>query len=239
MVSSNADSDPLIECSGLGKQFRVRGRAVRVLDGVALSVRRGEIVVLSGRTGSGKSTLLGLLGGLDRPSAGTIRLEGRRVDGLTSAEWSALRREKIGFLFQSFNLLGSWTAVENVEAALLHTPLRRPERREKARSLLAALGMEGRLDHLPSELSVGQQQLVAIARTVANDPALLLADEPTGDVDPETAVEIIRQLTGAVRDRGAALIVVTHGTFPLDGADRVFRLADGVLAAAEPAPARS
>jgi len=126
-----------------------------------------------------------------------------------------------------------------VEAALLHTNLPRSARREKARSLLAAFALEDRLEHLPSELSVGQQQLVAIARTLANEPPLLLADEPTGDVDPETAREIVRRLAAPVRTRSAALIVATHGAFPVEKADRLFHLANGALAAAQPTPGES
>ena len=239
MASSGADNGSLIECRDLCKHFRVRDRSVRVLDGVQLSVGRGEIVVITGRTGSGKSTLLGLLGGLDRPSSGAVFLEGRRVDGLAGPQWAAIRRQKIGFLFQSFNLLPSWTAVENVEAALLHTDMPKSTRREKAGSLLAAFALEGRMEHLPSELSVGQQQLVAIARSLANEPLLLLADEPTGDVDPETAREIVSRLAAPVRARGAALIVVTHGGFPLEQADRLLRLANGTLTAAAAAAGES
>jgi ABC-type lipoprotein export system ATPase subunit len=227
MQDDGADGEPLLECRGLHKHYRLRDRSIRVLEGVELSVRRGEVVVITGRTGAGKSTLLGLLGGLDRPSSGSILLEGRRVDDLGGSQWSAIRRRKVGFLFQ------------NVEAALLHADVPRAQRRARAEALLAALGLADRLEHLPAELSVGQQQLVAIARALANEPSLLLADEPTGDVDSDSAREIIAQLTAPVRARGAALVVATHGAFPLAEADRAFLLADGVLAPLPWGPAAS
>ena len=239
MEQPAADADVLVACRDLRKHFQVRGRAIRVLEGIDLAVRGGQIVVVTGKTGSGKSTLLGLLGGLDRPSSGEVWLEGRRVDHLAGAEWSAIRRRKIGILFQNFNLLPSWTARENVEAAMLHTDMARSARRERAQALLSAVGLEDRADHLPSELSIGQQQLVAIARAIANEPSVLLADEPTGDVDPAVASEIVSRLARPVKTQGAALFVVTHGPYPLDQADQAFRLENGTLQPVESAPAGS
>ena len=230
MDTGTADHDPLIECADLCKDFHVQKQTIRVLERVHLSVDRGETVVITGKTGSGKSTLLGLLGGLDRPTSGQIILEGRRVENLSNPQWSAIRRRKIGIIFQNFNLLPSWRAVENVEAAMLHTGMARSARRERAKALLAAVGLGDRLEHLPSELSVGEQQSVSLARAFANDPLLILADEPTGDVDPETAGELVKRLTAPARTRGTTLIVATHGTFPLDVADRVFVLKNGSLA---------
>ena len=241
MVSGScpsANSGVLLQCTDLRKTFTLRGREIRVLDGVSLSVPRGEIVAVSGRTGAGKSTLLMLLGGLDRPTSGTVALSGRNMEALSNEELAQLRRTQIGIVFQSHNLLPSWTALENVGAALLHTGMPAARRRERVKALLSELGLGGRMDNLPAELSMGQQQLVAIARALANEPELLLADEPTGDVDPESAQEIIRLLASPVRERGAALVIATHGVFPLNVADRVLHLRGGALVPSEAAGAR-
>jgi putative ABC transport system ATP-binding protein len=219
----------LLECKDLKKTFTLRRREIRVLQGVNLSAARGEIVLITGRTGSGKSTFLTLLAGLDRPTAGSVRLDGRRMETLSNEELTRLRRERIGIVFQSHNLLPSWTAFENVEAALLHTGMPAAQRRGRVEALLSELGLGDRMDNLPAELSVGQQQLVAIARALANEPALILADEPTGDVDPESAQEIIRRLTLPVKEKGATLVIASHGTFPVDVADRVLCMSDGRL----------
>jgi putative ABC transport system ATP-binding protein len=224
----------VLVCRGVTKTFGLNGRQVRVLAGIDLSVRRGEVVVISGRTGSGKSTLLMILAGLDRPTSGSVAVDGSALEGMSGGDLARLRRRKIGIVFQSFNLLPSWTAVENVEAALLHAGLSKAARRDTAAALLRELGLADRLGHLPSELSVGQQQCVAIARALANQPAILVADEPTGDVDPETAETILGHLMPAARQRGAALIVATHGTFPLDVVARRFRMEDGRLVPQDP-----
>ena len=233
MNAPGADFEPILECRSLSKHFRILSRTICVFEDVLFSVKRGEIAVITGKTGSGKTTLLSLLGGLDRPTSGTILLEGRRVDQLTNPEWSTIRRGKIGFLFQNFNLLPAWTALENVEAAMLHTDIPKSTRREKAQALLATCGLEEYFSHLPCELSLGQQQLVALARALANDPPILLADEPTGEVDPETAKELVGRLTDSVRTKEMTLIVTTHGTFPRDAADCAFRLSNRNLTSIE------
>jgi len=221
--------NPVLACEGVTKSFRTGAGALPVLRGVDLAVGRGEVAVISGRTGAGKSTLLAILAALDRPTSGSVTIDGEPVAAMSSADLARLRRRKIGIVFQSFNLLASWTALENVEAALLGGGLSGPARRRKAASLLEDLGLGDRLGNLPSELSVGQQQCVAIARAVANRPALLIADEPTGDVDPETAEMILGHLTSAVRRHGATLLVATHGTFPLEAATARFRMEGGRL----------
>ena len=220
---------PSIECRGVCKDFTNQNRRIRVLKDINFSVNRGEIIVITGRTGAGKTTLLGLLGGLDRPTSGEILLESRRVDHLSSTQWSAIRRSKIGILFQNFNLLPSWTAIENVEAAMLHTGISRSIRREKAKANLTTFGLKDRFEHLPCELSVGQQQLAALARGLANEPSLLLADEPTGDVEPEIAKDLVKRLTALARENGMTIIVATHGNFPLEVAHRSFVLTNGSL----------
>ncbi len=227
----------LLECRNLEKTFKVRGREITVLNGVEFAVRPGEIITIIGRSGEGKSVLLWLLSGLDRPDSGQVVFKGCPLADLSNRELARLRRAEIGMIFQNFNLVASWTAVENVESAMRHNGMSPPARRKKAVEALTELGLGDRLDNLPAELSIGQQQRVAIARTLANDPTLILADEPTGDVDPETAREIIDLLLAPVKEKGATLIVATHGNFPLETAHRVLVLKDGRLT--EPAALRS
>jgi len=221
--------DPLLACTGLEKRFFIHQQEISVLRGINLSVGRGEIVVITGKSGTGKSTLLGLLAGLDRPDAGKILFEGKELGALSHEDLATLRRTKMSIIFQSFNLLPSWTALENVEAALFHTGRTKERRQEKAMECLKQLGLGAVALHLPAEMSVGQQQRVAVARTLVNEPALIFADEPSGDVDPETGKEIVGLLLSAVREKGATLLVATHGGFPLEVAGRVFVLKDGVL----------
>lgn len=221
--------DTLLECRNLHKVFSVRGKNIAVLKGVGFSIAMGEVVVISGRSGAGKSVLLWLLSGLDRPTSGEVIFEDIKLGHLSNSEMAKLRHDKVGIIFQNFNLVASWTALENVEAALWANGLDNEAMRRKAIGILSDLGLGNRMDNLPTELSIGEQQRVAVARTLANDPILILADEPTGDVDPETGQEIIEMLTARVKDKKAALIVATHGNFPLDIADRVLRLKDGEL----------
>ena len=231
MNMSGENRNLLIECRGLCKDFTNRNRRINVLKNIHFSVNRGEIVVITGKTGAGKTTLISLLGGLDSPTSGEIFIEGCRVDHLSSTHWSTMRRSKIGILFQNFNLLPSWTAIENVEAAMMHTPISRSTRHEKAKALLTTFGLEARLEHFPCELSLGQQQLVALARALANEPLLLLADEPTGDVDLEIAKELVTRLTELAKRNGTTLVVATHGNFPCNAADRSFLLENNCITA--------
>lgn len=224
-----AESSFFMQGIGLKKSFFLGGKEIPVFSEIEFSFEKGKVIVIVGRSGVGKSTLLGILGGLDRQSSGSVTFENKSLEKMTNEELAILRREKIGIIFQNFNLLTSWTAAENVEAVLMHTGIDPAERRKKVEVLLTELGLGDRLENLPSELSVGQQQRVAIARTLANEPTLILADEPTGDVDPETAEEIIEMLLKPVKERGVTLIVATHGTFPLNRADKVFELKDRKL----------
>lgn len=219
----------ILQSCNLKKSYTKNGREIPVFDKINAGFPHGKISVITGRSGAGKSTLLNLLGGLDEPTSGSVRFDGIDLGALSNAQLADLRGKNIGIVFQNFNLLSSWTAYENVEAALLHTELSDKERREKVCSFLTNLGLEDRLDNFPAELSVGQQQRVAIARTLVHEPKLILADEPTGDVDPETAKEIIDTLMEAVRSKGTTLVIATHGTFPLDIADKVFSIKDGSL----------
>jgi len=226
----------LLECRDLRKVFRDRHGRTPLLDGVDLAVERGETVVIRGRSGAGKSTLIHLLCGLEPPTSGAVLFDGRDLSALSPSKRASLRHEKIGILFQNSNLLGAWTALENVEAALIPAGMPRARRRERARGLLRELGLGERLHHLPSELSAGEEHRVALARALANRPVLLLADEPTGDVDAETAEEVMRLLRESVKVAGASLVVATHGVFPESMADRVLVLSGGKLS---PAAARA
>jgi putative ABC transport system ATP-binding protein len=203
--------------------------AISVLRDLNFAAARNKTHVIIGRSGTGKSTLLSLLAGLDRPTSGTIEFDGAALETRCNEELAQLRRQKIGIIFQSFNLLPSWTAVENVEAVLMHSDIAPDARRKKAVALLSELGLGERLNNLPAELSVGQQQRVAVARTLVNDPKVILADEPTGDVDPELGLEVIKRLVACVKNNGTTLIIATHGLFPLEYADKVWELKDGKL----------
>lgn len=225
----------ILEGKDLRKIFHVKNRKIVALDGIDLTVRRKEIFTITGKSGAGKSVALGILGGLDRPSSGTVLFEGRPLEQLSKSELSFLRREKMGFIFQSYNLIPSWTALENVEVPLLNKGIPKKVRREKVENLLTEFGLEDRFDNLPSELSMGQQQRIAIARALANEPSLVFADEPTGDLDPTTAQEIISCLTGLVREKGVTLIIATQGNFPLEAANQIVYLRSGQLSSKEEA----
>ena len=200
----------MYELTDVYKTFERGGRPVSALDGADLAIGEGEFLAVQGPTGQGKSTLLLLLGGLDRPTSGNVLFEGRDLGELPEAELATLRAQAFGFVFQTFNLIPTLTALENVETALV--PLGTPGKERRARSLamLGELGMSDRAAHLPSELSGGQQQRVAIARALVKEPRVLLADEPTGNLDEQTRDEIIGLLEQLWRERGITLVVVTH-----------------------------
>ena len=204
-------SDCVIQIDTLDKVYRTGEMAVHAVRGVSLEVRRGEFVAVMGASGSGKSTLMNLLGCLDRPTSGHYWLEGEEVGGLTKAELSRVRNQRLGFVFQGFNLLARTSALENVELPLLYSP-RGHGRRELRRRSLAALervGLGNRAGHPPSQLSGGQQQRVAIARALVNEPALLLADEPTGNLDTRTSIEIM-SIFQELNRKGMTILMVTH-----------------------------
>jgi ABC-type lipoprotein export system ATPase subunit len=217
----------IVAAEGLVKTYGEGRAARRVLDGVDLTVAAGEVVAILGRSGSGKSTLLHLLGGLDRPDAGTITVAGEPVTGATEKELSSLRRRRIGFVFQFFHLLPELTGEANV---LLAGRVRGalPEAAERGRALVDRLGLRAVADSLPSRLSGGEQQRFAIARALVNDPALVLADEPTGNLDVEAGAEVLRLLRAGAAD-GRAVVIVTHEAAAAAIADRVLTMRDGRL----------
>jgi putative ABC transport system ATP-binding protein len=219
-----------VEARGLVKVFGGGATAVRALDGVDFRVGSGEFVAVMGPSGSGKSTLLHILGALDTPTEGTVAVGGTRYEALEERELTQLRRDHIGFVFQFFNLLPSLSAVENVYVPALISGRRGPELERRAFMLLARVGLEGRAEHRPAELSGGEQQRVSIARSLLLSPELLLADEPTGNLDSRAGAEVLELLRETNRTEGQAIVMVTHDPAAAATADKVVFLSDGRLA---------
>jgi putative ABC transport system ATP-binding protein len=218
-------SDPMLAMRGVGRELPSGGSSLTILDGIDLEIADGEFVAVLGPSGSGKSTLLALMAGLDRPSSGTIHLAGRRIDRMTEDELALVRRHTIGFVFQSFQLLGNFTARENVMLPV--ELLGRSDARRRADELLASVGLSDRGHHYPSQLSGGEQQRVALARAFAPGPRLLLADEPTGNLDQATGRVVLDLLAEMRAIRGATLVLVTHDPSVAALADRRVHLVDG------------
>jgi putative ABC transport system ATP-binding protein len=200
----------LIRVSGLTKTFTRGGETLEVLKGLDLEIMEGSFEALMGPSGSGKSTLLNLLAGLDRPSGGTIEVAGQRIDTMNESQLAYFRSQTVGFVFQSFNLIPVLTAAENVELPLLLTKLSSAERKTRAQTALRVVGLEDRMHHLPKQLSGGQEQRVAIARAIVHDPRLIVADEPTGDLDRNSADEVLRLLTKLSKELKKTILMVTH-----------------------------
>jgi putative ABC transport system ATP-binding protein len=224
-------SPALIELRDLTKRYGVGEGEVLALDRVNLSIQRGEFVAIMGPSGSGKSTLMNILGCLDRPTEGTYLLDGEDVSGLDKSQRAALRNRQIGFVFQSYNLLGRTTAVQNVTLPMLYDRLnpRTPEERHaRAEEVLELVGLADRSHHQPQELSGGQQQRVAIARALVNDPSLILADEPTGNLDSKAGLEILGLLE-SLHASGRTIVMVTHEAGLAARADRILHMRDGLV----------
>ena len=200
----------MYELANTTKKYLQKNREITALNEVTLSIKTGDMVAIQGPTGGGKSTLLQLLGGLDRPSSGGIEIDGRDIEKLGDSELAAIRAKLIGFVFQNFNLIPTLSAIENVELALVPLGIKKDERKSMSQAALESVGLGDRADHLPTELSGGQQQRVAIARALVKEPAVLLADEPTGNLDEETRDEIIGLLENLWKEKGITLIIVTH-----------------------------
>ncbi|HLC03271.1 MAG TPA: ABC transporter ATP-binding protein [Anaerolineales bacterium] len=221
-------SEWVIDADTLVKTYQMGEIEVRALRGVSLRVRPGEVISIMGPSGSGKTTLMNLLGCLDRPSSGSYRLDGELVSDLSDDELAEVRSRKVGFVFQSFNLLGRQTALVNVELPMRYAGMMRG-RKKRATAALEAVGLGDRLQHRPSELSGGQQQRVAIARALVNDPSIILADEPTGNLDSKSGDEVMQYLLGLNSKQGTTLVFVTHDPEIAAHTKRVVRLFDGEI----------
>ncbi len=218
----------LISLKGIKRHYDVGGEIVRALDGVDLTIQQNEYISIMGPSGSGKSTLMNMIGCLDTPTEGVYEFEGELVHAMDDNQLASIRNRKIGFVFQTFNLLPKATALRNVEVPLIYANISRSERVEKAEKALNAVGLNDRMHHKPNELSGGQRQRVAIARALVNDPSILLADEPTGNLDSKSGVEIMKILD-SLHDDGNTIILVTHEEYIADHADRTINLFDGKI----------
>lgn len=216
----------VIELQNIIKEYKLGKEKLRVLHGINLTVQAGEFIALMGPSGSGKSTLMNIIGCLDTPSAGEYILQNQKVSDLKDDDLAKVRNESIGFIFQNFNLMPKMTALENVELPLIYAGKNLKERKEKARSVLTNVGLGDRMEHKPNELSGGQRQRVAVARSMVNNPSLLLADEPTGNLDTTTSIEIMN-LFHELHDAGNTIIIVTHEEDIAQHAHRIVRLTDG------------
>jgi len=218
----------MIRIENLAKVYQTGGAPLQVLKGVSLHIRPKEFVAIIGPSGSGKSTLMNMIGCLDTPTSGSIVIDNHAVDSLSEDELAEIRNFKVGFIFQSFNLLSKLTALENVELPLIYRGTNSQERREKAVKFLTLVGLEDRMDHLPSQLSGGQQQRVAIARALAGEPPIILADEPTGALDSKSGQEVL-SILHQLNELGHTIVVITHDLEIAQQAQRLIRIQDGMI----------
>lgn len=223
----------LIETNNVIKNFKLGKLQVNILKGISLEVEKGEFVAIVGESGSGKSTLLNIIGGLMPPTSGNIKIKEKKIDGLTENQLALFRRDNIGFVFQSYNLLPQLTALENVERPLIFNGTPKKERKKIAMEMIKKVGLADRANHKPSELSGGQQQRVSIARALVNNPEIVLADEPTGNLDSKTSTEILKILKDLNKESKKTFIVVTHSGQVTDYADRVINMVDGLVTSVE------
>ena len=223
-----AGTPPVIQMNGIIKRYyEGKENELEILHGMDLTVRQGDFVAIVGESGSGKSTLMNIIGALDKPTAGTYLLDGTNVQAMTDSQLSVIRNKKIGFVFQNFNLIGRTSALKNVELPMLYAHVPPRQRTQRARELLAAVGMADRADHQPNELSGGQKQRVAIARAMANDPSLLLADEPTGALDSATSRTVMDIFHRLNRQQGKTIVLITHSQQLAEECPRILTLIDG------------
>jgi putative ABC transport system ATP-binding protein len=221
--------ETVIHVEDLVKTYRLGKVSIPALRGISFDVKRGEFLVVMGPSGSGKTTLLNLLGAIDKPTSGRIFIDGKDVTALGEGELTKLRRHKIGFIFQFYNLIPALTALENVELPMLTAGVSRKDASKRAFQLLETVGLTERVGHVPDELSGGEQQRVAIARALANKPSVILADEPTGDLDTKTGMEIVEVLYGTSKKENATVVVVTHDPMITEEADGILQMRDGQI----------
>ena len=221
--------EPVIQVKNLYKIYRVGENKVRALNGVDLTNYRGEFCSIVGTSGSGKSTMLNMLAGLEKPTKGEIVIAGQHLEKMNENQLVKFRREHVGFIFQSFNLLGTMDAVENVALPLMFRGVPKKERMEKADKMLELVGLSKHKDHRPNEMSGGQQQRVGVARALVLDPEIIFADEPTGNLDSNTSAEVMRLMQKVVRERNQTLVMVTHDNHLASFADRIFHIIDGKI----------
>ncbi len=225
--------DWVVDAKDLTKVYKMSEVEVQALRGASVKVARGEVIAIMGPSGSGKSTMMNILGCLDRPTSGEYMLDGAQVATLNDDQLAAIRNHKVGFVFQSFNLLARQSALANVELPLRYAGLTNGKRTERARLALEAVGLGDRIHHRPMELSGGQQQRVAIARAIVNDPAIIMADEPTGNLDSKVGKEIMTVLLNLNKERGTTLIIITHDPAVGSQAQRIVRIRDGIVESPE------
>lgn len=229
-------SQPLVRIEHLVKSYQRGGQHVPVLTDITLDIQAGDFTALMGPSGSGKSTLLNLIAGIDKPDSGLLRVDGLDIASMSETDLAHWRAANVGFIFQFYNLMPVLSAFENVELPLLLTSLSRRERRERVELTLSMVGLSDRMDHTPNELSGGQQQRVAIARAIVTDPTLIVADEPTGDLDRQSASEVLALMQQLNRELGKTIIMVTHDAHAAQQARTLIHLEKGELIAAQPAP---
>lgn len=232
MTQNSAMSDALVIGENIRKTYTMGAEEIHALDGVSFEIRRSEFLSIMGPSGSGKSTLMNLLGALDRPSSGSLQINGEAIDQMSTNQLAGLRNRTIGFVFQQFNLLKRTSALENVKLPMLYSRDRPEDLNKAAETVLERVGLGGRMGHHPSQLSGGQQQRVAIARALVNKPQILLADEPTGALDSETSNEIMQLFTD-LNQSGVTVIIVTHEEEIADWTQRILRLRDGKIVSDE------
>lgn len=225
---ANNIKNVLLKLSNIEKVYRMDGISVKALDGISLMIKEGEFVAITGASGSGKSTLMHIIGCLDTPTNGEVFLEGQKVSDLTERQLAIVRNKKIGFVFQQFNLLARTSALENVALPLIYSSLSESEIEEKAKEALNMVGLSNRLDHQPNQLSGGQQQKVAIARALVTSPSLILADEPTGNLDSKSGQEILK-IFQQLNNQGNTIILVTHNQQVAANAQRIIKIKDGKI----------
>jgi putative ABC transport system ATP-binding protein len=223
------ETPAIVQVANLEKTYRLGNVTVNALRGVNLTLYQTEFVVITGPSGSGKTTLLNIIGTLDKPSSGTVTIDGENITEMNDSQLTKLRRHKIGFVFQFHNLIPVLTARENVELPLLTAGVKPKAATERADLMLERVGLKERLTHLPDELSGGEQQRVAIARALANHPKIILADEPTGDLDTKTGTEVVQIMYEAAKKENASVLVVTHDPVVADRAEKLFEMRDGII----------